>query len=181
MPPIGDDEQPWRCVALQSQLGFCKATRALWEVAVETDCEYVFWLEHDFVFQREVDLRELADVLDDHRSLAQMSLMRQPISPREVEAGGVVKNHERMSDEFYSHISGPLTERREWLSHEAYFTTNPSLMRRQFMADTMWPREDAECEGRFGLQLKEAGYSFGIWGDGSPWVEHIGQRDGHGY
>ena len=62
------------------------------------------------------------------------------------------------------------------------FTTNPSLMRRQFMAENPWPAEyDQRCEGLFGIDLRERGYSFGAWGSGEPWVRHLGRRDRSGW
>lgn len=47
--------------------GFCKASRRAWDAACSDavqPAEYAFWLEHDFMFTRPVDLMPLADVLD---------------------------------------------------------------------------------------------------------------------
>lgn len=159
--------------------GFCEATRALWGLAsgeVYGDDEYVFWLEHDFRFERDVDLAAMASVLDAH-SLVQMSLMRQPVSPAEIRAGGVMQQ-KRYS--YAEHRSGG--ERGPyWIEHRHYFTTNPSLMRRDWMQAHPWPYYEAECEGRFGNDLKAEGALFGVWGSGERWVTHIGRRDGRGY
>jgi hypothetical protein len=68
------------------------------------------------------------------------------------------------------------------LRHRSFFSTNPSLLRRDFMVENPWPADgEPFCEGRFGLELVQKGYSFGIWGDGDIWVDHIGRREGFGY
>lgn len=165
-------------------LGFCRATQSLWDAAVTNarmrNLEYVFWLEHDFRFERHVDLVELATVL--HRDeVAQVSLMRDAVNKAERKAGGVV---EANPDAF-----APMEEDdgSQWLRHRAYFTTNPSLMRVEFMENHPFAAGpshlpyDIECEGRYGLDLKGKGFSFAVWGDGSPWVTHTGTRDGVGY
>lgn len=170
LPGIGDDHEPWRGVVLVPQQGFCAATRALWRACVTMGTEYVFWLEHDFVFTRALDLRELADVLDDHPTLSQMHLIREPVNDRERKAGGIVP----MQRADYEQHDG-------WMEHRLYHTTNPSLMRRDFMRDNPWPDYDSECEGKFSWDLRALGFSTGAWGEGEPWVEHIGERDGFGY
>lgn len=164
--------------------GFCRSARDSWrEAAASSDVDYVFWLEHDFIFRRSIDLRPLAEVLDANRHLAQMQLMRDPVNEREVAAGGLFESRpgqyvprwrgEDATDE------GPGAP--AWHEHRSYITTNPCLMRREFMAEHPWPNHADQCEGKFGLELLEAGFSFGVWGDGSPYVEHIGERNGFGY
>ena len=168
--------------------GFCKATGALWHWASAPGQpggdlpEFVFWLEHDFVFLRPVDLEPLSDVLNADKSLAQMSLMRTPVSPEEISAGGVVQSR---PGEFEEHLLVSIARREvenRWLRHRSYFTTTPSLMRTDFMMWNHWPDDDLpECEGRFGIDLVQRGFEFGVWGSGEPWVEHIGVRTGVGY
>jgi hypothetical protein len=175
-------------VAGDGQVGFCDATNAAWESGSAGDGdapEYVFHLEHDFVFHRAIHLAYLANVLAAYPEMAQISLMRQPCNPLEEEAGGVVDFYGRETFEkadyvvtddirFHSEKHFP------YLVHHHYFTTNPSLMRREFMAEHSWPNGPA-CEGVFGLELRNAGFCFGVWGDGEPWIEHIGKRNGKGY
>lgn len=150
--------------------GFCVASGRAWDAAITEGVNYVFWLEHDFIFQRHVDLRTLAEKLEADTQLAQMSLMRTASSVDEMNAGGL-----------YELRKGEYEERGGWLEHRSYFTTTPSLMRRQFMVENRWPTYPSGCEGRFGIDLLARGYTFGVWGDGQPWVEHIGQRTGFGY
>lgn len=157
--------------------GFCAATAALWQWAVEDAAgDWVFWLEHDFIFRQPVDLAHLAKVLAARRrDLAQMQLMRNAVSEAEHAAGGLFEL--RRSD-YTARDSG---HRRTWLEHRSYFTTNPSLMSRDFMQAHPFNGIGPHCEGRYGLDLVAAGYSYGVWGDGRPWVEHVGIRSGFGY
>lgn len=176
----------WPCVATDGPVGFCRAVGAGWERACAPGVDFVFWLEHDFEFLRPVDLTAIAPVLDHNEELAQMALMRGSVNDVEKALGGVVADHKDRGTKFVSRVTNlGLSDERgeyvEWLSHQAYFTTNPSLMTRQFMIEHPWPDYPSECEGKFGIDLTKAGYQFGILGDGKPWVEHIGHRTGYGY
>lgn len=169
---IAFPEWDWRLGRTAGQHGFCYATGAAWGAATDAprDNTHVFWLEHDFRFQRHVDLEALARAMAlraaSGQKLAQMSLMRQPVNDAERAAGTILTDFEPQGG---------------WLEHDAYFTTNPSLMTRSFMEANRWPREEKFCEGVFGVHLKRSGYRFGVWGHGEPWVNHFGVRTGHGY
>lgn len=158
------------------QRGFCAATAALWEWATEPGADYVFWLEHDFVFTRPVDLEPLASLLNIDRRLAQVSLCRGPANAIESAAGGLVESR---PGEFEPRDTA---DRLRWLQHRSYFTTNPSLMRRDFMVENPFVDDrEPNCEGRYGVDLVSRGFSFGLWGAGEPWCDHIGIRNGLGY
>jgi len=167
------------------QRGFCAATRKLWHWAGDPSdeaTEFTFWLEHDFIFLRPVNLEPMAEVIAANKGLCQMQLMRGPVSIEEVNAGGLYQMRE---DDYTQMDSTPLTDEadaRRWLQHTAYFTTNPSLMRTEWMMWNKWPDDDEPaCEGRFSIGLVERGFYFGVWGSGEPWVDHVGHRDGFGY
>ena len=165
------------------QQGFCVATGMLWRWVSEPPDPYVFWLEHDFEFLRDVDLRELAVVLDSDHRLAQMALVRGAANPKERDAGGLIESRPGEFDQMCGVYDGRFVHPTPpWLRHRAFFTTNPSLMRRRLMAERPWPMDGrGSCEGRYGIDLVAAGYEFGFWGAGEPWVEHIGVRNGFGY
>lgn len=160
------------------QSGFCEATGHAWRLAVteEPRPEYVFWLEHDFIFNRRVDLEALRWLLDYDARIAQVSLMRGAGNRVEEAAGGLVESR---PDDFTLCTIGTTGE--DYLEHRAYFTTNPSLMCRRFMAENPWMSYVDQCEGKFGLDLVQRGYQFAVWGNGEPWVTHIGERTGFGY
>lgn len=156
--------------------GFCRATSKLWTKASETENEFVFWLEHDFVITKPIDLTLVSSVLRLRPQLVQVAFFRTPVNERERNAGGVYQMH-------------PATDYRaqqeagaRWLEHRINFTTNPSLMRRQVMVDNPWPDYSSECEGKFSADFLARGYHFAYWGDGEPWVAHDGPlRTGHSY
>ena len=179
--------QPWA-----GQIGFCAATGRLWEMASRSGelnyggrgsafylppaPEFIFWLEHDFIFLRPLDLTPLAMQLSAEPNLAQMALMRGPVNDEERRVGGLTGKHEMTQDWTNFPDRSEAYPFLRW----GHFTTNPSLMRTAFMRAES-PDDLPECEGRFGIELAEAGYTFAIWGDGEPWVEHIGVRTGKGY
>lgn len=162
-------------------VGFCGATRRAWQMAIEPGPEYVFWLEHDFSFKRLLDLWPLARVLDANPQLAQMSLMRNAVNEEEKAAGGVFERHaERWTQRFSNYETGASSY--PWLEHDICLTTNPSLMKREFMQKNPWPDYPSQCEGRFSEDLRQRGYLFGTWGSGEVYVEHTGKlRTGHSY
>lgn len=183
--------------SLGASQGFCGASGRLWDLAANGDmgggqnASHVFWLEHDFEFREHVDLRDLARVLDEEPDVAQMSLMRDAANEAERAAGGL---YELRADEYTRKVTAiedfdpgfrpgfyPSLQAFVWMEHLSYFTTTPNLMRREFMQKTPWPIYSSECEGKFGLDLVAAGYRFGVWGNGTPWVSHVGVRSGFGY
>lgn len=179
-----DESLPVAATYSARQQGFCAATGRLWHESANTEgVDYVFWLEHDFLIERRVSLEQLADLLEQHTELAQVALVRNPCNAEEERAGGVVENRPGAFSFHRDRVQAEGVESNvAWLDHSAFFTTNPSLMRREFMQENPWPDDGKPyCEGRFGVQLVERGYRFGYFGDGFPWVRHIGVRDGRGY
>ena len=187
------------------QRGFCQATARLWAISAAGAEDYVFWLEQDFRLCRAVDLRELAAVLDEtnrpltdlerpiygwaeyrHGRLAQIALLRDAYSDEEKAAGGLF---ELRRDDFtpmtgyrddFDIDDGMGAEYVQWL-RMPWFTTNPSLMRRDFMAAHPFEPDEPHCEGKFGISLAEEGFEFGTWGSGEVFCRHVGARDGFGY
>lgn len=165
--------------------GFGGAIRSAWAtLAEQSAADWVFHLEQDFVFTRDVDLADLVDVLDEHPHLTQMALQRQSWNAEEHAAGGVVQRHPQ------AYRPARDGRGRDWLEHRLFFTTNPSLYRMS-LCRLGWPEGD-RSEGVFSLRLLQSGspdvpgpaVRFGYWGDltGGAWVEHIGHmRVGHGY
>lgn len=165
-----------------SQRGFCTATARAWAEGAKPGVSHVFHLEGDFLITEPVDLRDMAEVLDDNPALAQMSLMRQAVNAAEVAAGGLF---ELRRDDYEQRMNCVTTAKDvHWLRHRIYATSNPVLMRRDFMEHHPWPDPHvvtAECEGIYGWALREQGWDFGVWGDGTPNCQHVGVRDGIGY
>lgn len=189
------------------QEGFCAATRRAWALAAAgPGPQHVAWLEHDFELTRDVPWVDLAAVLDANPQLSQMALMRQAVNAAEKAAGGLFESRPGEYEPRIARCStcngsgdwgtddpegyepegcpgcGGDGAGETWHEHSAYvMTTNPSLMRRSFMQAHPWPDYAFNCEGLFGLDLAAAGFSAGVYGDGSPWCSHVGVRSGVGY
>lgn len=178
--PPADPGFPWRVIAGGEQRGFCAATAELWHQASQLNVDYVWWQENDFECVRAVDLRDLAELLDSEPSqykgpLAQVALMRDAYSDEEKAAGGLFEYRRDDFTQFIRRDGSP------WWLKMPYFTTNPSLMRRDFMAAHPFLADEPHCEGKHSIRLANEGFSFGTWGDGSVYVKHIGHRSGFGY
>jgi hypothetical protein len=159
----------WNVGGTTTQQGFCSAVAECWAQAALAGVDFIYWLEDDFLHERDVDLEDFAAALLDNPQLAQMALCRPPANVHERTAGGLVASR-----------PGEFTDRGGWLEHRAYWTTNPSLFRRALADNFGWPLEP-ECEGLFGAALRATDHTFGLWGSGEPWVDHVGVRAGKGY
>lgn len=181
----------WAFSGSAEQRGFCATYADAWQEAVDEadrfECDHVFWLESDFVLKRPVDLAALAELLHTAPGLAQVALMRNAVNEEEVAAGGLYESRRGEYERFAVSVTqepvvhGARIRAYPWLRHRSYFTTNPNLMTVEFMRAHPWPAYSRECEGLFTHDLLAGGLSFAVWGDGQPWVEHVGHRTGFGY
>lgn len=176
---LGDGKFPrgWLRYGSEEQDGFCKATAKAMLYASTADEPWVFYLEHDFEITRPVDLTQIEQTMQANPQVCQMALMRDAVNDQEKQAGGLFESRAGQYTLKVSEIGWV------WHEHTSYFTTNPSLMRTKFLRDNPWPADQPQCEGIFGFQVRsrEPSTTFGVWGDGTPWCEHIGARDGFGY
>ncbi len=169
--------------------GFCGAIQDGWELLraarrVEP-FGYVFHLEEDWRFDRPFSIREMADVLDADRSLAQVALRRGPENDVEEAAGGLVNV---WPDEYVDCavvMPGPAGEGAiAYLRHRLFFTTNPCLYSADLIEHYAWP-DEPRCEQGFGLTMLSEGLAFAYLGSrlDEPLVTHTGrhQRRGRGY
>lgn len=167
----------WRVVSTPARSGFGGAIRSAWTTLLaESSAPFVFHLEDDFTFRRIVELDRMASVLLHHPQLAQLALRRQPWNAEELYAGGIVELH----PDAFEEVS---IAENTWLEHRRFFTTNPSLYRRELM-ERSWP-DGTESEGHFSAELfADPAARSGYWGarDSGEWVSHIGHtRAGTGY
>lgn len=134
---------------------------------------YVFWLEEDFVFDRNIDLDEMATLLD-KPGLYEAALLRGPFFSRERKVGSI-------PDEHRSSYRTEVFRGVQHLAHRRFFTTNPNLTKRESF-ERPW-LTGSHSESRFGEQLWEDGLHVAFLGDGQNWCSHIGKsrRGGHGY
>jgi hypothetical protein len=173
---LGDLYPNWTIISSGHRSGFGGAIRNAWNFLRQmTEADYIFHLEDDFTFNRQVDLLALQTVLRVRPNVCQVALRRQPWNREERRAGGIVE----MRPEAYAEHS---FMEATWLEHTEFFTTNPCLYRRELIS-LVWP-DGPESEGRFGIGLKAVGRTFAFYGarDSGEWVTHIGrERAGEGY
>lgn len=160
----------------ETRQGFGGAINSAWDHLKEWDYnfDYVFHLEDDFTFNREIPLEAMAKALDDNPNVYQMALRRQAWNNEEKLAGGII---ERWPDQFH--------QQEGFITHRLFFTTNPSLYRRSLIDTWTYP-DVKDAEGHFTLNITSSNPNavFGYWGNktDSPWVEHLGVvRKGNRY
>lgn len=160
----------------QKKCGFGGSIQSAWSHLRTLDSEYVFHLEDDFTFNEEIDLSALQHVLVHHHNLVQVALRRQAWNSEEVAAGGIIERNPQA----YTDCSDGLFD---WLEHREFFTTNPSVYRRE-LCYRGWP-SGSHSEGMFTHELlTDPDLRFAFWGnrDSAPLVHHIGDfRTGEGY
>jgi hypothetical protein len=150
-------------------LGYTQSLGRMWEwLATHDPAGYFFHLEEDFTFDRPVHLTDLTDLLDRRPVLDQVALLRHAYYPRELRAGGIVEEHPEAYVRHDDH-----------LEHSLVFTCNPSVYRRD-LVDVGWPQVPRSERAFTKARVKE-GRRFAYWGDGTPWITHIGaERSGIG-
>jgi hypothetical protein len=157
-------------------LGFTEAIRNAWQFLEDLDdagAPYVFHLEEDFTFNRKVDLGDLIAILEAQPKLAQVSLLRGPAYEPEFAAGGIIQQEPRA---YQQRRQGAL----RYLAHRKYFTTNPCVYRRTLLKEG-WPAVQ-NSEVAMTRALVRKGFRFAHFGEGDPWVTHIGEeRTNRGY
>lgn len=154
--------------------GYSAAVQHIWRKAEAYD--FVFLIEDDFLFERPVNLQDLATSLRHCPEVAQFVLLRQSWFGNEVEAGGLLPALERMGHKL-THVG------TNWIEHRATWSTNPTLFRGgNWVKNHPWPSGEGS-EYRFGqsLFLTEPKTVCAYWGDGTEYVRHIGERKGFGY
>lgn len=155
-------------VAGEGHHGYTESVRRLWKyIARRVRAPYVFLAEDDFTYDRPVDLGPMVEALDTDRDLAQVALLRAPCYAREMEGGILGWPEEAFTPRDQGNGHGRL-------EHRLFWTMNPSLIRRT-IADQQWPQA-ASSERVFGDRLlRNPQTRFAFWGDGTPWIGHLGE------
>lgn len=170
--------------ARHDRLGYSGAVQRAWrylEEEYDTN-RFTFHLEDDFMFNRPVDLDEMAEFLDQKWWLAQIALRR----------GAWGREQRGFVEDSPSAYKQCLDGEHAWLEHRLYYTMTPHLYRSR-LRKVGWP-DGIGSEIHFKDKLLQEGLPwnvsgtnvrFGFWGgieDGANVVTHIGyERLGHGY
>lgn len=171
-----DERYPeWEIHHTPTRRGFAGTYGYGWQVAASLDVDYVCSWEDDFVLTEPVNLDHLCRVLDVSPHLDQMALLRQAWNQKEIDAGGVIEANPEAFTEVT--VAG-----RTWIEQALFFTTNPSVYRRE-LCEQGWPQVE-HSEGIFTASRRKVGQKFAYWGKlaDAPRLEHIGtERMGVGY
>ena len=146
--------------------GLAGAIQTGWD-ALDSEVDYVFHLEDDFIFPETVDLELMIELLEYEPDLAQMALLRQPWSRQEQIAGGIYW----IQPERFKQKTGYVEQRH-------LFTFNPCLYPASITRDYK-----AGLESELSQRLLADGWSFGYLGelDDEPRTIHIGLRRSRNY
>ncbi|WP_074848191.1 hypothetical protein [Gordonia westfalica] len=138
--------------------------------------DYTLFVEEDFQFIADVDLKELTDILDTERDLAQIALLRDPFY--DYETDGVLEGLEVCRQRLEALGKHRVIEDRgDHIAQDLVHTTNPAVWRREAWLDG-WPQQP-DSERVKSTQLRQQGWKFG-------WMKtqtllHTGQHEGTGY
>ena len=160
----------------EHRLGMAGAVNEAWR-RLPDDTDYVFHLEEDFEFLRDVPVDLMAETLERAPHLSQMVLKRPGWSAEEKAAGGIVEMHpESYADHSYPDGGKGVVH---WLEHKRIFSMNPCLYPVEITRDG-YPSGN---EAAFTQQMLSKGYVFGIWGERAedPYCEHLGAVRGNGW
>lgn len=135
--------------------------------ALGDDDEWVAFVEEDWLI-RDFPLDDMADTLEAFGDVANMVLVRDPVSPQEQRAGSVLGGQ---------HVQGRWEDMGGWVRHRKGFWLNPFVAH----ADTLRSLEPG-TEDVLTAQCLERGLSFGYWGspEDEPRCQHIGVEGGMG-
>jgi hypothetical protein len=161
----------WSVLSLsQSIQGFGPSMRRATAIAASMDTEWLMWFEDDFRLMEDIDLADLAQIIEHDSSVAQVCFKRQPVWPGEIAAGTIFCGDDFQQCDGYVRSSH-------------YWTCNPSLMPMWVYRDNPWPDGD-DSEKAFGDALYPKGYYTATYGKlaDPPRIEHLGgERTNVGY
>jgi hypothetical protein len=150
---------------LPSRSGLSANLKQGWETAADDD--WVFDTEEDFEIL-DCPLEDMMMTMDAHPHVANMVLMRQPVSMEEHRAGGVLGGQ---------HLQGTYIAHPGWIEHKAGYWLNPGLVRGSLLKALI-----PSVEWSLTIQCLDRGLSFGYWGGVTdpPRCIHIGDEGGMG-
>lgn len=164
-------------VVQSNKTGFTSAMITAWNKVRKDKNEWVFHLEEDFTFLKDVYVDDMITVMENNKHLAQIVLQRQGIGGREIRKGGIMLSH---PERYTEKTDG----KNFWSEHRVNFSCNPSLYRKSLIIDHPWPYVK-DSERYFSkMLLKDLNLRFAYWGkvNDPPMVFHIGEiRNGFGY
>jgi hypothetical protein len=163
---IGFAPDGFEFVKNQPRRGLAGAIQSGWD-ALDTNIDYVFHLEDDFIFLDHVDVELMIELLEYETDLAQIALLRQPWSPQEQQAGGI-----------YCIEPERFKQKPGFVQQTHLFTFNPCLY-----PVGVAQNYRAGLEAELTADLVADGWRFGYLGElgDEPRTIHIGVRRSRNY
>lgn len=166
------DGIPRRLKCHKERRGGAAAIQTAWQMLAETDCDYAFHLEEDWIFPGPVPVAEMIDAIENIQGdeyangLANVVLRRQPWGS-EGPRGYIGDRPSRFYDALTA-IGAPL------LIHQLGFWLNPCVYPVELVRKYPWP--DHGHEHHYTAQLIEDGYEFAVYGtrEDEPRALHVG-------
>ncbi len=156
--------------------GLGECFKSALETFMASKADLCFMVEDDTPLIGEIDLAEMASVLQPRTNLAQLMLMRPPFNTEEIAAGGV-----------YAMTPGDFIEcgdaaGHRWVEHHRHFGFNPFLCT-QDVARYILMTATNFLELGVTEPLKAAGFKFGYWAglNDPPLCSHAGTQRSDGY
>lgn len=152
-----------------SNLGVFGTVQKAWRF-IPQDCEYVFHLENDFLFNEFVDVNELVEVLESSKKIFQIALLRQDWFAFEKKVGGIYKAYSPWSEMKIGKV--------DLVLHRHYFTHNPCVYHKRYAIQTSGYNEYGYMKVL--RRVQQNGYCayLGTLKD-KPKVTHIGELKIH--
>lgn len=152
-------------------LGMAKNVQAGWDVFLDTDAQFLLYVEDDMLLLRPLPLWPAISALLNDPNLAQICFRREPVpgNPTEMQYGDQLAAICALATHHQTH------ERHT--THDYLFSLNPCLIPR-LIVEQGW---DSDNEAGITRRLLTDGYHFGSWGhpgDGNVWARHIGEQRG---
>lgn len=147
--------------------GMAGAVQAGFDAVLETEPDYVLWIEEDMILTRPLPVMAAVEELEAHPNVAQMCFPRQAIDPSEG------------TDQLAAICAQAsfVTKHDRFTAQDFIFSMNPCLIPRRVL-EMGWPSGPLGVGNEAGMtrKLLDAGYVFGQWGHpgDEPWAYHLG-------
>jgi len=148
--------------------GYSAGMARMWRyIASRALGPYVFLAEDDFLYEQDVNLARLVDVLEARPDVTQLALLRQPAYQGEIDRGGILG----WPVESFAHqrLNG-----HRWLEHRNFWTANPALFRRSLTA-VEWPTGRSSEKLFADALFRDTRAVAAFWGEGEAQIRHIGE------
>lgn len=141
-----------------------------------TDSDYYFCCEDDFLFNEEINIESMIDILEYDKNICQVRLKRQPWSEEEIKVGGFVEQNPDAYEDKKLMLGNPKYSLHLFCTHREIFSLNPNLAPRWIIEREWKVIEFSEYKFSEELFAENPNYKCALLGHkfDPPKVKHIG-------